>query len=145
VPRIKKNAEVALFVVSALGVGLTLMVYALFHGYFDRGLFEVKEKQWSPSNKIAMIAERSDHEAMSSYTYFVVIGDHSFSPSELRHAYYSDAVIFAAAKSCLTLHWESPSKLVVGCNDSSLVPDDIDVQKRQSGEIFISYANIPIK
>ena len=68
-----------------------------------------------------------------------------FSPSELKLAYHSDTVIFAAANNCLTLHWEDPNKLVVACKDSSVTPDQIDVQKRQGKETAISYKNIAMK
>jgi hypothetical protein len=67
-----------------------------------------------------MLAERSDKEALGGLTYFELIGDHVFSPVELRHAYHSDARVFAATATCLTLHWEGPSKLIVECNGSHL-------------------------
>jgi hypothetical protein len=128
-----------------LVVSLGLALYALFHGYFDHGQFEIKQTQWSSSREVAMVAERSDQEAMSGYTYFVLDGDHPFSPAELRLAYHSGAVIFAAASNCLTLHWDGPNKLVVTCSESSIPLDQINVQKLRSGEVNISYTNIPIK
>lgn len=125
-----------------LGVGL---LYGLFHGYFDHGQFEVKQVQWSPAKQAAMVAERSDQQALSGYTYFVLIGDHVFSPSELRHEYHSSAVVFAAADSCLNLHWQGPTKLVIACNGHSMAREHIDVEKNQSGGIAIHYDNIPGK
>jgi hypothetical protein len=145
VPRMTKIARVVAFVICVLVAGAAVAAYALFHGYFDRGQFGVVQTQWSSSKQVAVVAKRSDQEALDSYTYFVLIGDHLFSPAELRLAYHSNAVVFAAASSCLTLHWEDPNKLVVACNNSSLTPDHIDVQKQHSGEIAIAYANIPIK
>jgi len=55
-------------VVLSVGLLMAMGVYALFHGYFDHGLFEVKQVEWSPSapRRVAVVAERSDHEAMSS-------------------------------------------------------------------------------
>ena len=141
----RKTTKIVLVVVCAAAVSLGTAVYALFHGYFDHGQFEIKQVQWSSSKQVAVVAERSDQEALSGYTYFVVIGNHLFSPAELRHAYHSDAVIFAAANSCLDLHWESPSKLVVACNGSTLDLNHIDVQKQQSGGIIVSYENISLK
>lgn len=140
-----KTTKVVLVVMCAAAVSLGTIAYALFHGYFDHGQFEIKQAQWSSSKQVAVIAERSDQEALSGYTYFVLIGNHLFSPTELRHSYHSDAVVFAAASSCLTLHWESPRKLVVTCNGSAVDLNHIDVQKGQSGNIAISYENIPIK
>jgi hypothetical protein len=69
---------------------------------------------------------------------WLLIGDHLFSPAELSHAYHSNAVVFAAANSCLTLHWESPSRLVATCNGSYLDQDHIDVLKGRSAEVSIS-------
>lgn len=136
--------------VLAIVVGLVLilaagLLYGLFHGYFDHGQFEVKQVQWSPAKQAAMVVERSDQQALSGYTYFVLIGDHVFSPSELRHEYHSSAVVFAAANSCLDLHWQEPTKLVIACNGHSVTREQIDVEKSQSGGIAILYDNIPSK
>jgi hypothetical protein len=49
---------------SACAAAISLPVYRLFHGYFDHGLFEVKQAQWSPSKRVAIVAERSDHDAL---------------------------------------------------------------------------------
>lgn len=124
------------------GVGL---LYGLFHGYFDHGLFEVKQVQWSSAKQAAMVVERSDQQALSGYTYFVLIGDHVFSPSELRHEYHSSAVVFAAADSCLNLHWQGPTTLVIACNGKSVTREHIDVEKNQSGGIVVLYDNISSK
>jgi hypothetical protein len=141
----RKTTKIVFVITCAAAVSLGAAVYALFHGYFDKGQFEIKQAQWSSSKQVAVVAERSDQEALSGYTYFVLTGNHLFSPAELRHAYHSDAVVFAAASSRLDLHWESPSKLVVACNGSAVDPNHIDVQKRQSGEVAVSYENIPLK
>jgi len=73
-------------IVLGIVVGLVLilgfgLLYGLFHGYFDRGQFEVNQVQWSSAKQVAIVAERSDQQALSGYTYFVLIGDHVFSPS----------------------------------------------------------------
>jgi hypothetical protein len=52
--------------------------YALFHGYFDHGQFEIKQFQWSSTGQVAMLAERSDHEALGGLEYYVLIGNHLF-------------------------------------------------------------------
>jgi hypothetical protein len=116
--------------------------YLLFHGYFDRGTFEIKQVQWPSSGQVAMLAERSDKEALGGLTYFVLIGNHVFSADELRHAYHSSALVFDAQSTCLDMHWESPSSLVVACNGSYLSQLQINVEKRQDGEVAISYVNI---
>jgi hypothetical protein len=139
-----RNASKILMIIVGLvlifGVGL---LYGLFHGYFDHGQFEVKQVQWSPAKQAAMVVERSDQQALSGYTYFVLIGDHVFSPSELRHEYHSSAVVFSAADSCLNLRWQGPTTLIIGCNDKSLTREHVDVEKHQSGGIAVLYDNIP--
>lgn len=96
-------------------LSLGLGIYGLFHGYFDRGHFEIKQLRWSSSKQVGIVAERSDQEALSSYTCFVLIEDHLLSSGELRAAYYSNTVVFAASSSCLNLRWEDSNKLVIVC------------------------------
>ncbi|NYF78151.1 hypothetical protein HDF17_000438 [Granulicella arctica] len=138
----RRYTKVLAAIACLVAILLVWGIYGLFHGYFDHGQFEVKQVQWSSSKQVAILAERSDQEALGGLTYFVVIGNHLLSPAKLRHAYYSNAVVFAATNTCLTLHWESPNRLVVACNGSYLDQEYIDVEKRQSGEIAISYVNI---
>ena len=121
---------------------ISLGVYGLFRGHFDHGTFVIKEVQWSPSKQVAIIAERTDKEALGGLTYFVIIDHHVLSPDELKLAYHSNAVIFDAMATCLNLHWEGPSKLVVACSGSHLDQEYINVEKRQSGGVAISYVNI---
>ncbi len=144
-PRMKDASRILIIVVglvSMVGVGL---LYSLFHGYFDKGNFEMKQVQWSSANQAAMVVERSDQQALSGYTYFVVIGDHVLSPAELRHEYHGSAVVFAAADSCVDLHWQGPAKLVIACNGQRMKREHIDVEKNQSEDIAILYDNIPSK
>jgi hypothetical protein len=141
-----KEATKAIVAIAAILVGVAAILfvlgYLLFHGYFDRGKFEIKQVKWSSSKQVAMVAERFDQAALGGLTDFVLIGNHVFSADELRHAYHSDARVFAATATCLNLHWEGPSKLVVECNGSYLDQHLIDVEKRQSGAVAISYVNI---
>jgi len=122
-----------------------VLTYGLFHGYFDRGRFEVKESVWSSDGKVAIVAERSDQAALTSYIYFVLIADHLLSPPELRRAYYSKAPVFGAASSCVSVHWDDPNKLIIACKDGMLGADHIEFQAEQSGPVSIAYKNIPIK
>lgn len=138
-------ARILVAVACVAAISVALAIYGLFRGYFDPGQFEIKQVQWSSSKKVAMLAERSDHQALGGLSYFVLIGNHLFSTAELRHAYHSNARIFAAASNCIDLHWEGSSRLVITCKGSTVEPDFIDVQKQQSGNIAISYENIPIK
>ena len=139
--RPKRNWTVV--VLGVIGMALVIVTELLFHGYFDPGLFQIKSVQWSSSKRVVVVAERSDHQALNSDVYFVLIGDHVFSPTELRHAYHSAARIFAADGKCVTVHWQSPSKLVVTCSDSSISRGDIDTQTNKRDGVAISYVNIP--
>jgi hypothetical protein len=131
-------------VVLSVGLLMATGVYALFHGYFDHGLFEIKQVEWSPSapRRVAVVAERSDHEAMSSDIYFVLIGDHVFSATELKRAYYSDDVIFAAASDCFSVSWSDPHHLLISCGNGTIDSAHIDVRKTRTDDVVITYANI---
>jgi hypothetical protein len=89
------------------------------------------------------VAKRSDHQALSGDQYFVLIGDRSFSTRELRHAYHSNAVIFRADGDCLKVHWEDSHNLVVTCHDGSIESTHIAVQQRRTGDVTVSYQDIP--
>jgi hypothetical protein len=132
------SITVCIFVAALLTCG-----YLLFHGYFDHGKFEVKIVQWSTAKQIAVVAERSDNEALGGLEYFVLVGDHLFTETELRHALHSDKPVFSTDRECLTLRWSDPHNLVITCDDKSITPDDINVQRHKSGEVAISYVNIP--
>ena len=58
--------------------------------------FDVKDANWSSSVRVAIVAKRSDREALSEDLLFVLIGDHVFSPTELRAAYYGHHAILDA-------------------------------------------------
>ena len=137
--------------VSLAGVWATVAIlamvylYALFHGYFDHGQFEIKQFQWSSAGQVAMLAERSDNQALGGLEDYVLIGDHLFTPAELRRAYYSDAVVFNALSDCLSLRWDSPNRLAITCSGSTVDRGHINAQKRQIGNIAVSYENIAIK
>ncbi len=135
-----------------IGLGVTFLVgvllvaagYGLFHGYFDHGLFEIKQVEWSPSapRRVAVVAERSDHQAMSSDTYFVLVGDHVFSEREMRRAYHSDDVVFAAANDCLSVRWTDSRHLTVSCRSGTIDSPHIDVRKTGVDGVAIRYVNI---
>src|SRR5437762_12011525 len=52
--------KIGLGVVFLLGALLSTAGYALFRGYFDHGLFEIKQVEWSPSpsRRVSVVAER---------------------------------------------------------------------------------------
>jgi hypothetical protein len=135
---------------SLIGVGVAVILvatslYALFQGYFDHGQFEIKQFQWSSNNQVAMVAERSDHDALRGLEYYVVVGNHLFTPAELRHAYYNNAVVFAASSNCLAVRWGSENRLIVSCEGSAIEKTHINAQRQQIGSVAISYENIALK
>jgi hypothetical protein len=139
-----KLTKIGFGVTLLVGVLLVAAICGLFHGYFDHGLFEIKQVDWSPSapRRVAVVAERSDHAAMSGYTYFVLVGDHVFSASEMRRAYYSDDVVFAAANDCLSVRWTDPDRVTVSCRSGTIDAAQIDVRKTRADGVAITYVNI---
>src|ERR1700728_5130036 len=117
-------------VITALSCAVILIavLYALFHGYLDRGRFEIRQSELSSTGRVAVVVNRSDRQAMSSYIQFILIGDHLFSASELPREYHSNRVVFAAAADCLELRWDGPKHLVVTCEGSSIDVDRINSQ-----------------
>jgi hypothetical protein len=140
----KKTAKTFTLIVVVLFIAFVWTGYALFHGLFDRGNFEVEQAQWSPSKQLATVARRYDHEALSGDQYFVVIGDHPLSSAELKYSYYHDGVVFRASSSCLSVRWENEHELIVTCGDHSIKADQIAIAKNQVGDIGVIYENIPI-
>ena len=142
--RMRHSLKLSLVGMGTVAILAIASLYGLFHGYFDHGQFEVKQFQRSSTNQVAMLVERSDHEALGGLEYYVLIGNHLFTPAELRRAYYSNAVVFNASSDCLTLHWDNPNRLTIKCNGSTIDRDHINTQKQQIGNIAISYENIAL-
>jgi hypothetical protein len=90
-----------------------------------------------------MLAERSDHQALRSNEFFVLIGDHVFSPSEVRDAFYRQHAVFNASSDCLSVCWSDPRNLTISCINGSLEASEINFQRVHVGEITITYVNIP--
>jgi hypothetical protein len=57
----RKKSKIALGVIAALTCLCVVLIYLLFRGYFDVGLFEVKQAVWFSPHQVAIVAERSDH------------------------------------------------------------------------------------
>ena len=140
----KRTAKI-IVLASVISVGAFVWaMYLLFHGAFDHGTFEVEQTQSFSSRQLAVVAKRSDHEALSGDQYFVVIGDHPLSSVDLKYAYYHDGVAFRAGRNCLTVRWTDVHELTVTCMDNSIIADEIAVQRNQIGYIKVVYENIPM-
>jgi hypothetical protein len=133
-----------LFFIGVVGINAA-GIYGLFHGYFDHGRFEIEHSEWSPTKQVAMIAKRSDDEALSGDQIFIVVADHLLSPKELRRAYYYDRVIFRSGSDCLATNWKSSTQLVISCKNLAIDPEDITVERLQDGAVSVTYENIPQK
>jgi hypothetical protein len=140
-----KSRTVLSGLICTSGLALFVIACQLFRGDFDHGRFEVKETTRSSLGRIAMIARRSDDEAMNGDQYFVLLGDHVFSPNELRSAYYGRRVLFRSKDDCISIGWSGSNNLTVTCREGSISPNDIAVQSRNDGDVGVSYVNIPEK
>ncbi len=109
----RMNPKSLLLIACSAATSLAVATYGLFHGGFDHGTFEMRQVQWFSSKQVAMVAERSDKDALGGLEFYVLVGNHLFTPAELRHAYYSDAVILRSACNCLVLHWDGPNRLII--------------------------------
>ena len=124
-----KGKSILVFVVCAVALGATVLIFAWSHGYFDHGEFEIKQVQWSSTNQVAVVAERSDREALGGLEYYVLIGNHLFTPTELRSAHYSGDVVFSAGDDCLSVRWIDAHRLEVMCRDRVLDSRYINARK----------------
>jgi len=137
-------ARLLLITFVALVTLVAVLLIMDFHGYFDHGHFTLKHVSWESSRLVAMIAERSDNDAFGSQEDFVVVGDHAYDPAELKRALYNSGVIFDAGTDCLTLRWEGPKRLAIGCR-TRIGAGQINYQQRRLGDIVIAYESIPIR
>jgi hypothetical protein len=79
-----------------LCLAVVLFFFLDFRGNLDPGRFEVLRTARNSENIIAIVAKRSDDQAMSGDQYFVFVADHVYSPTELRAALHPSHMIFNA-------------------------------------------------
>jgi hypothetical protein len=139
----RRYVRVSLTVLIVLILAATV-VFLLFTGHFDGGKFEVIDTSWASPKLVAMVARRSDNDALGGLEYFVLIGDHPFSARELRYAYYHHGLIFRAGSDCLTTSWKDARNLVVSCHDGSIEAGAIAVEQLKKADVAVSYVNIPL-
>lgn len=137
-----KAAKIIAIVSFAVSVAFVLAAYGLWRGYFDRGRFELLSAEWSDSHRLAMVAKRSDDSPLDGDQIFVLVSDHIFSPTELRHALHGPTVIFSADRDCLSVRWTDTHHLVISCQGEPITDGEINRQRFQSNEIAVSYSNI---
>jgi hypothetical protein len=73
---------------------------------------------------------------------FVLLGDHTFSPVELRHALHSSAVVFSSDRDCLSLQWRNSHDLEISCKGKTIQRAEINRQMRAQGGVAFTYTNI---
>jgi hypothetical protein len=139
-----KAKSIMSIVFAIVVVILAIGMYLTFHGYLDSGQFEVKDTKWHSASQVAIIAKRSDHQALDGDQYFILISDHVPSAQQLRRAYYEDGLVFRAGSDCLSARWEDSHNLVISCPSNSIQADEIAVQKHESANIVIFYEGIPM-
>jgi hypothetical protein len=132
----------------ASGIALFCLAVSLFllldfRGNLDPGKFEVLRTAKNSENKVAIVAKRSDHQAMSGDQYFVFVADHIYSPKELRLALHGSHMIFNAADDGLDVRWTGPQELLIECKDYGITKDRINEQQFSSGAISVRYVNFP--
>jgi hypothetical protein len=127
--------------VFCLAIGLYF--FFLFRGNLDTGKFQVLRTTESLENRIAIVAKRSDHNALSGDVVFVFVADHIYSPNELRAAFHRQHMIFAADRDGLDVHWAGSHKLVIKCKDCGITKDRRDEQQFRDGDISVEYVNFP--
>ena len=140
---IKRAIAIAACAACAVVLVFVALVLALFRGYFDSGLFEVKESCQSSNGRVALVGKRSDHQAMSSDQYFVLVEDHLLTPRELRAALHSNRVVFSASDDCVGVRWRDAENLTVLCRGGTIDRGHINVQRSRVKGVTISYEDIP--
>lgn len=128
-----------LVVVCAIALWLALA----FLGVLDSGKFEIAQSQIISQNHIAMLARRSDNTALSGDTYFVVIGNHLYTSSELKRAFYSSRPVFVAGRSGLDIYSAAPNVLTIECKDCGITKDLVEKQRFSGDGIVIRYVGFP--
>jgi hypothetical protein len=112
-------------------------------GVLDSGNFEIVQSEAIPPNRVAMLATRWDHQALTGLTYFVVIGDHLYTAKELKYAFHSSRPIFIAERGGLELRRSEPNILRIECKDCGLTKDFIEKQRFSSDDITVQYIGFP--
>ncbi len=136
--------KISLAEAAAVAILATVLVYLLFHGYFDDGVFEIRQSEcrlqikWQCWRTVrSPCAKRS--RLLRAYRKSFV---HSHRASTCLH---SDAVIFDSDSDVLTIHWDGPNRLIIRCNGPTIEKDFISAQRQRFGNIAISYENIAIR
>lgn len=126
-------------------VGVTIWFVLIFRGNLDSGKFETLRSTANSEGTIAITAKRSDHAAMRSDDYFVVLANHPYSPDELRHVYYRDNLrtVFSANRDPGTITWTGVHELLIDCSSCAIRSENINVKRTFVGEFHIRYLNFP--
>jgi hypothetical protein len=126
-------------VVCAIAIWLALA----FMGVLDSGKFENAQSQTVSQNHIAMLARRSDSTALSGDRYFVVIGSHLYTSSELKRAFYSSRPVFVAGREGLDIYSVASNVLTIECKDCGVSKDLVEKQRFSDDSIVIRYVGFP--
>ena len=126
-----------------LCLAVVLFFFLDFRGNLDPGRFEVLRAVRNSENIIAIVAKRSDDQAMSGDQYFVLVADHVYSATELRAALHRSHMIFNADRDGLKVYWSGPRDLVIECDSCGITKEGVNEQQFTTGNIRIQYLNFP--
>jgi hypothetical protein len=142
VPRMKRSKRIAKWLAIALICAIGIWGILAWLGVLDTAPYSVTQSVVLSPDRIAMVGLRSDEAAMIGYEYFVVIGDHVYSPSELRRSFHSS--VFSTGLGSFTLEREGPNQLLIRCAaNCSITKDIVEIQKFSKGDIAIRYVGFP--
>jgi hypothetical protein len=124
---------------------LALLAVALFRGCFDPGAFEVKSVVRSTSGKLAVVARRSDHQAMNSDEYFVIVANEVPSAHDLKFALHSSRPVFSTGAPCVEARWQDSAHLVISCREGSIKKSDINGFRHRIDDVVVLFDGIPVQ
>jgi hypothetical protein len=114
-----------------------------FRGNLDPGQFEILRTAQNSEKKYAIVAKRSDHEALNGDQYFVLLSDTIYSSNELRVAFHRSPILFSADRDGIEVRWTSPNELVIECQDCGISKTEINTRQSRAANVSIHYVNFP--
>ena len=139
----KKNGIIIALSIAAFCFAIGLLLFLDFRGNLDHGKFEVLRTTRNSENRFAIVAKRSDNDALSGDQYFVFVADHIYSPKELRLALHRSHMLFNADRDGIAVSWVSPHDIVIECKNCEIGKNDINEQQSHVGDISVEYINFP--
>lgn len=138
----RRSIAVAMGAALSAVCAITILIVLLFRGYFDSSTYEVIKSAASGGGLIAILARRSDHQAMNGDNYFVLTENHLYTSSELRRAHHSHEPIFDADRP-YDIRWTTTQSLVIECKDCHVTNSHVNSRRFTDKGIAIRYVGFP--